>query len=318
MTQGRKEIAIGGQAVIEGVMMRGPDYIATAIRRKDKSVEVKRQPFISYTKRHRWAGLPLIRGFVSLIEMMRIGIGTLTFSAQRAMLDDEEYQKKNRRPNPIKEKAEEYLSFVVALALAFLLFAWLPYRLADWLDLSRDNLYFNLFTGIIRIIFFVIYIWIISFLKDVKRLFQYHGAEHRSVHAYEKEQALIPAIIQQFSTIHPRCGTSFMFFVLLVSILVFSGIDTLVSMIWTTPAYWVRLIYHISLIPLISGLSYELLRFSAKKCDHPIIRLMIFPGISLQRITTQPPDDEQVEVAVIALKAALEMDLSEHPSVQML
>lgn len=318
MNQTKKEIAIGGQAVIEGVMMRGPEYIATAIRRKDKSIEVKKQPFISFSKKHKWAGYLIIRGFVSLIEMMKIGIGTLTFSARRAMLDDEEYQKKNSQPNPVREKIEEYLSFFVAIALAFLLFAWLPYRMADWLNLSQENLYFNLFTGTIRIIFFIIYIWIISFLKDVKRLFEYHGAEHRSVHAYEKDQELITAVIQQCSTIHPRCGTSFMFFVLLVSILIFSAIDTAVSMIWTTPAYWMRLLYHISLIPLISGISYELLRFSAKKTNHPIIRLIIFPGISLQRITTQPPDDEQVEVAVVALKAALEMDLSQYPTIQML
>jgi len=151
-------------------------------------------------------------------------------------------------------------------------------------------------------------------MKDVKRLFQYHGAEHKNVHAYEKETGLDIAAIQSNTTIHPRCGTSFMFFVLLISILIFSVTDTLVSVfiIKDIVPLPLRLAYHILLIPLISGISYEVLKFSGKNLKHPIVKIMTIPGMLLQRITTQPPDDQMVETALVAMKAALDMDLSGH------
>ena len=312
----KKEISVGGQAVIEGVMMRGPENLATAIRRKDGSIELLKQPFISLTQRNKLLGIPILRGFVSLIEMMSIGIKTLTFSASRYELDliaeEEAKGKKTKQKSAFAAKTEEIVSYIVAFGLAFLLFGLLPYKLSDWLKLSKQDFYFNLFAGGLRIVFFVLYIYLISLLKDVHRLFRYHGAEHKNVNAYEHDTPLLVPQIQQWTTIHPRCGTSFMFFVLLIGILIFSITDTLVSafILHHTIPVFVRLGYHILLIPLISGVSYEVLKFSGKNLKHPLVKLMTVPGMALQRITTQPPDDSMVETALIAMKAALDMDIS--------
>ncbi len=319
----KKEISVGGQAVIEGVMMRGPQRLATAIRRRNGDIELKLTPFESITKKVKFLGWPIIRGFVSLIEMMKIGFSTLTFSAERFELDLQEEAKskgeKIKKKSRGAERAEEIFSFVLAFGLAFLLFGLLPYKLSDWLKLSQKDFYFNLFAGGLRIVFFVLYVWIISLMKDIKRLFRYHGAEHKNVNAYEHDSSLEIPDIQSYSTIHPRCGTSFMFFVLLVGILIFSITDTLVSVfiLGTTIPVYLRLGYHLLLIPIISGVSYEVLKFSGKNLNHPIVKIMTIPGMALQRITTQPPDDEMVEVALVAMKAALDMDYNQH-NVQLL
>jgi uncharacterized protein YqhQ len=309
----KKQIYVGGQAVIEGVMMRGPEHLATAIRRKDGSVEVWKRPFVTVTSKVKFYGLPIIRGFVSLIEMMIIGLETLTFSAKRYELDLTE-DEKSKPKSAQREKAEEYLTFIVAFGLAFLLFGLLPYKISDWMQLSKKDFFFNLFAGVVRITFFVLYIWLISKLKDINRIFRYHGAEHKNVNAYEHETPLLVPEIQKWTTLHPRCGTSFMFLVLLIAILVFSIIDTCVSVfiIHKPVPVFIRLGYHILLIPLVSGISYEVLRFSGKNIKHPLVKIMTAPGMALQRITTQPPDDQMVETALIAMKAALDMDVSEY------
>jgi uncharacterized protein YqhQ len=317
----KKQIFVGGQAVIEGVMMRGPEHLATAVRRADKSIELKKEPFKSVTQTVKWMGIPIIRGFVSLIEMMIIGFRTLTFSADRYELDlKEEEKKKNEKykeKSNVRNQAETFVSYVVAFGLAILLFGVLPYKTAALVHLEKSNLSFNLFAGLIRIVFFVLYVWIISRLKDVHRVFQYHGAEHKNVNAYEHDCDLAPSKIQEYSTLHPRCGTSFMVFVLLIAILFFSIVDTLVAtFILHHPPHWaLRLGYHFLLIPLVSGISYEILKLSGKNVHHPLVKILIVPGMALQRITTQPPDDEMVEVAMIAMKAALDMDISEHTNV---
>ena len=314
----KKVINVGGQAVIEGVMMRGADNLSTAIRRKDGSIELYRQPFISITTTRKALGLPLIRGFVSLIEMMLIGFKTLTFSANRFELDlaaeEREKGKEVKEKSRAAQKGEEIMSFVIAFGLAFLLFGLLPYKLSDWMGLSKQNLYFNIFAGSIRIVFFVLYVWLISFMKDIKRLFRYHGAEHKNVNAFEHGTPLEIPQIQAWTTIHPRCGTSFMFFVLLIAILVFSITDTLVSVyILGAPVPTLtRLAYHMLMLPLISGISYEVLKFSGRNANHFLVKLFMTPGMALQRITTQPPDDEMVEVALVAMKSALDMDYSMH------
>ena len=316
--QEKKEINVGGQAVIEGVMMRGPDLLATAIRRKDGSIELLKTPFVSITQKKKFLGLPIIRGFISLIEMMIIGIKTLTFSANRYELDlvTEEKSKgeKTKERSKTAEQTTNIISYIIAFGLAFLLFGWLPYKLADWMHLSRKDLLFNIFAGLVRIVFFVLYVYLISLMKDIKRLFRYHGAEHKNVNAYEHNCPLVIEKIQNWSTIHPRCGTSFIFFVLLISILIFSIIDTLVSayILHSPVPVYLRLGYHILLLPLISGISYEVLKFSGKNLKHPIVKLLTVPGMALQHITTQPPDKEMIEIGLIAMKAALNMDLSEH------
>lgn len=314
----QKTINVGGQAVIEGVMMRGADNLATAIRRKDGTIELFKQPFVSLTTSHKFYKIPIIRGFVSLIEMMIIGIRTLTFSAKRWEIDlnAEELAKGKelKARSKTRDQIEEIGSYIFAFGLAFLLFGLLPYKLADWIGLGKQNLWFNLFAGSIRIVFFVVYVWAISLMKDVKRLFRYHGAEHKNVNAFEHNSPLEISQIQKWTTIHPRCGTSFMFFVLLVSILVFSITDSLVAafILHKTVPLLLRLGYHFLLIPLVSGLSYEVLKFSGRNINHPLVKLMTGPGMALQRITTQPPDDEMIETALVAMKAALDMDYSMH------
>lgn len=317
----KKQIEVGGQAVIEGVMMRGPENLATAIRRKDKSIELKKTPFVSKTKQSKILGLPIIRGFASLIEMMIIGFETLNFSASRAELDwDEEKPKKNKREkSKSRQKFEEIISYIFAFGLAFLLFALLPYQIAEWMNLGKGNVYFNLFAGSIRIVFFVLYVWIIGKLKDVNRIFEYHGAEHKSVFAYEADSKLDATSVQKFTTFHPRCGTSFIFLVLLISIMIFSIVDTLVAKFLLdgdAPNIFLRLGYHFLLVPFISGISYEILKLSGRNIKHPLVKIMTAPGLALQRITTQPPDNEQIEVAVIAMKCALNMDLSEYKNLK--
>ncbi|MDZ4120906.1 MAG: DUF1385 domain-containing protein, partial [Candidatus Cloacimonadaceae bacterium] len=300
----KKQIAVGGQAVIEGVMMRGPEALATAIRRKDGTIELKKQAFTSLTQKNKLFGTPIIRGFVSLIEMLVIGIKTLTFSANRYELDLIEEEKSKgkeiKQASKTKQLFSDILSYAFAFGLAFLLFGLLPYKLSDWFRLSKQDFYFNLFAGFIRIIFFVLYVWLISLMKDVKRVFQYHGAEHKNVNAYEHNSDLSVAEIQTQTTIHPRCGTSFMFFVLLVAILVFSITDTLVSaFILKGPVpVFLRLAYHFLMLPIISGISYEVLKFSGRNINHPLVKIMTIPGMALQKITTQPPDDQMVETAL--------------------
>lgn len=316
----KKEIAVGGQAVIEGVMMRGPEYIATAIRRADHSIEVKKEKFETITKKNKFLGLPIIRGFISLIEMMIIGIKTLNFSANRAEIDwakeDEKTDKKVKEKSELRKKIEDIGSYVFAFGLAFALFAYLPYKLSDLMKLGKETIYFNLFAGTIRIVFFVIYIFLIGLMKDVKRIFEFHGAEHKSVYAYENNDQLNPESVQKYSTLHPRCGTSFIFFVLLISILIFSLVDSLFILIFHhAPNIFLRLAYHFMLVPFVSGISYEVLRFSGKKLNHPLVKIMTFPGLSLQRITTKEPDNDQLEVALVAMKSALELDLSDHKNI---
>ena len=226
----KPEIAVGGQAVIEGVMMRGPQHIATALRKKDGHIILKKEEFISKTKTNKFFGLPLIRGFVSLIEMLSIGIKTLNFSAEEA-IKDEEADKPQKKKNVFLDKLYTAFSYIFAFGLAFLLFVFLPYRIAYWIDIEKTSILFNLFAGGIRIIFFVVYIYLISFLKDVRRLFQYHGAEHKSVFAYEGNPDFTLEDTKKYRTFHPRCGTSFMLIVLVIAIFVYSIVDTILALI---------------------------------------------------------------------------------------
>ena len=308
---------MGGQAVIEGVMMRGPQHIATALRKKDGHIILKKEEFVSKTKTNKFFGLPLIRGFVSLIEMLSIGIKTLNFSAEEA-IKDEEADKPEKKKNVFLDKLYTTFSYIFAFGLAFLLFVFLPYRIAYWIDIEKTSILFNLFAGGIRIIFFVVYIYLISFLKDVRRLFQYHGAEHKSVFAYEGNPDFTLEDTKKYRTFHPRCGTSFMLLVLVIAILVFSIFDTILALVLGHAIpLGIRIVLHLLLLPFVSGISYEILRFSGKNINHWLVRGFSAPGLALQRITTQEPDEQQLEVAICALHAALDLPLT-YPNVEIL
>ena len=309
-----KIMPVGGQAVIEGVMMRSPKRIATAIRRTSGDIEIKTKEYVSFVQRRKYLNIPIIRGAITLIEVMVLGIKTLQWSADKAMEDlEEEEKKKGKKVKEKKKAGMSTTSAIVTVAIALLIgigmFFVLPlYLTTEIFNIEKEALLFNLVSGLIRIAFFLLYVWGISFMKDVKRLFQYHGAEHKSIFAFEDKVFLSPANIQKYSTYHPRCGTSFIVIVMLISLLFFAFLDTLIIALTGNISLITRILTHIPLIPIIGGLSYEALKASAKHADLRIVRMLITPGLGLQRITTSQPDDNQIEVAVSALKAALGED----------
>ncbi len=322
-----KIMPVGGQAVIEGVMMRSPKRIATAVRRASGKIEVRVDEFESLTQKHKILNIPIIRGAITLIEVMIQGIKTLQWSADKAMEDAEaeEAAKKNKSPKKDKKKgmttAGAVFSMTIALVVGVAFFYVLPLYLTTALfNVEKQALTFNLFAGIIRIVFFLLYIWAISFMKDVRRLFEYHGAEHKTVFGFEDRVVLSPENLKPYTTFHPRCGTSFLAIVMVISLLFFAVVDTII--IWTTGhiSLTIRLAVHLPLIPVVGGISYEALKASAKNLENPLVKLGIAPGLWLQRITTKEPDPQQLEVAIVALKSALgkefASELADDPIVQ--
>lgn len=288
-----KKISIGGQAVIEGVMMKGPKYLATAVRKPSGEIVYRKHK--TSEKKGYFEKLPFIRGAVVLFEALVTGVKELTFSANESE-DKEEEQ--------ISQK-EAVLTTVVSLALGIGLFVLLP-SLIGGVIFAQNKLYANLLEAVFRLLFFILYIWLISFSKDIKRVYQYHGAEHKSIYAFENGVELTPENAKKFTTLHPRCGTSFLLIVMLITIIVFSILDFLLP----TPTTLVeklqlKLVLRVVLMPFIAGISYEIQRYSSNHLDNPFIRVLATPGLSLQKITTQEPDLKQLEVAIVAIKVAL-------------
>lgn len=286
-------ISIGGQAVIEGVMMRSPSYIATAVRKPSGEIVYKKTKISS--NKGKLAEIPFVRGAVMLFDALVLGIKELTFSANEAEEKEEEQ---------ITQK-EAILTTIVSLGLGVGLFIVLPSLIGSFLFFD-NKLYSNILEAVLRLVFFILYIWLISFSKEIKRVYQYHGAEHKSIYAYENQLELTPENAKKFTTLHPRCGTSFLLIVMFIAIIVFSTID----FIFPTPTtvagkILVKVLLRVLLMPLIAGISYEIQRYSSKHLDNPIIKAIAFPGLSLQRITTKEPDLQQLEVAIVAIKAAL-------------
>jgi uncharacterized protein YqhQ len=306
-----KIMPVGGQAVIEGVMMRSPKRISTAIRRADGEIEINTKEYVSLIQRKKYLNLPIVRGAITLIEVMILGIKTLQWSADKAMEDlEEEDRKKGKKVKEKKKAGMSTASAIFTISIALLIgigmfFALPLYLTTEIFNIEKEALLFNLVSGGIRIIFFLLYVWGISFMKDVKRLFQYHGAEHKSIFAFEDKVFLSPANVQKYTTFHPRCGTSFIVIVMLISLIFFAFLDTLIISYTGSISLVVRLLTHLPLIPIVGGISYEALKASAKHADSKIVHFLITPGLGLQRITTSQPDDNQVEVAIFALKAAL-------------
>ena len=309
--QEEKIMPVGGQAVIEGVMMRSPKRIATAIRRKSGEIEVKVDEFVSLIQRKKYLNIPIVRGAVTLIEVMILGIKTLQWSADKAMEDSDEKDRKKDKPAGMSTMSA-VLTVGLALAIGIGLFFVLPlYLTTEIFNIEKNALMFNLVAGSIRILFFLMYVWGISHMKDVRRLFEYHGAEHKTIFAFEDKIYLSPENTHAYTTYHPRCGTSFLVMVMLISLLFFAFLDTLIIYIYGDISLLVRLFTHIPLIPIIGGLGYEAIKASARHTDKRIVQLMIYPGLWLQRITTREPDDGQVEVAIQALIAALGEDFKD-------
>jgi len=289
----KPSILVGGQAVIEGVMMRVPGAYATAVRDPNGEIHIQKNDFVSITETSSFWKRPIFRGMASLYESMKMGIGTLNYSADIAMPEEEP-----------QSKIGELLSTLFAITLAISLFMIAPMWITTTImDIEKDALWFNLISGAFRILFFIIYLLIISLLNDVKRLFQYHGAEHRVVYNFESGRNVNIKNSQSFPTQHPRCGTSFLFIVLLSAILVFALVDTLIIFALGTISLPLRLLFHLPMIPIVSGIGYELIKLSSRK-ESLFFKLLKKPGLWLQNITTRKPEDEMVEVSIKALKEA--------------
>lgn len=282
-------------------MMRVPGAYATAVRRPDGEIEIKHEKFQSIAERIPIFKKPFLRGMISMFESLKIGLGTIQLSADIAM----QAEVKDKPPTKAKEKLTTAITTIFAFGLAFLLFGFLPLWLTTrLLNIERQALLFNLVVGAWRILFFLIYLWLISLMKDIQRLFQYHGAEHKVVFTFESGRELTVENTRPFKTFHPRCGTSFIFIVMMVGILLFALIDALVIGTFGSISLATRLIYHLGLLPLVAGIGYEFLKLSARFQNRAFTRWLIAPGLWLQRITTKPPSDDQLEVAIAALKGA--------------
>ena len=298
------ELLVGGQALIEGVMMRSPGAYGVAVRRPDGSIVFQRGKVASLVQRYPFLKLPILRGVAVLFQSLALGIRALNFSAEQAMAEEQK---------PVEEEKKEDKSnwaiagsMAVGLALGAGVFLLLPLWLTQLSERyvfggHLGNLAFNLVDGLLRALFFLGYIFLISRMKDIHRVFQYHGAEHKVVFAWEKQVPLTVENARAQSRLHPRCGTSFLLFVLLVSILVFAFIPK-------TAPFLVKFGGRLLLVPAIAGLSYEVLRFTAKHRAAPLFALLVAPGLALQRITTQEPTDDMLEVAIAALEEALRED----------
>ena len=305
------DLNVGGQAVIEGVMMRSKDRIATAVRIPNGEILVKIENYKSLTARSKVLNVPIIRGAVVFVEMLVIGIKTLNFSAEIAVreLEKEEAAKKGEAYTEKRKKGNSLIlamTAIFALALGVGLFFFLPLAIASVFNINKDAMLFNLIAGIIRITIFVVYVWGISLFSDFKRIFQYHGAEHKSIYAYEMGDELTPERAAHHTRLHPRCGTSFILIVALLAILIYAVSDSLYTL-WVghPPTLLARFGVHISLLPLVAGSSYELLKLSGKTRHSALTRFLIAPGLWLQKITTREPSADQLEVGIAALEAAL-------------
>ncbi|WP_346936277.1 DUF1385 domain-containing protein [Clostridium sp.] len=296
-----KKTTVGGQAVIEGVMMRGSNGLATAVRLPNGSIEVKKETSESLTKKNKFLGFPIIRGFVSLIESLVIGIKSLEYSASFFEDAEEEESKFDKWFDKIfKDKGNSVLmgiSLVLSIGFSILLFFILPTALTSLVKktITSNVLVLNIIEGIIRVTIFISYIFIVGKLEDIKRVYQYHGAEHKTIFCYESGIELTAENAKKFERLHPRCGTNFLFLVMVISIIIFSFTG------WQSIGQ--RVISRVLLLPIVSGVTYEVIKWLGKS-DSKISKIIAWPGLLLQKITTQEPDESMLEVAITSLKAA--------------
>ncbi|NLH36762.1 MAG: DUF1385 domain-containing protein [Thermotogaceae bacterium] len=275
---------VGGQAVIEGVLMMGKKVVV-AVRQANGDIAVKELGGVS--QNNKWMKIPFIRGFFSLFYSLSFGLKAIDLSAELSSGEE-------------MKKSDSIISILIAIVLALGLFIVAPAYITKWMGIRNNEFLFSLIDGFIRLGIFLLYVWIISLSKDIKRVFQYHGAEHKTVHNYESGEELSVENARKFSTIHPRCGTNFLMIFLLVAILVHSlfGLFGTLNMVQ-------RILVRLIALPIVAGISYELLRLFDK---YPRLRILAAPGMLLQRLTTAQPDDSQLEVAIVSLKHALGME----------
>jgi len=316
--------SIGGQAVIEGVMMRSPNAFVVAVRKPDGTIRLRRDQWYGLSKKLNFMKKPFLRGVLMLVETMANGLVSLNYSANIAM-EAEEREKALKKGKTLEEftasqkKKEKvdvatFLTMAVSFAFGIGLFVFAPHAVAFWIgdlfgqDWTLDSFAFHAVDGVVKAIIFVSYIWGISFMKDVYRVFQYHGAEHKSIATFEAGMDLTVENARKFTTLHPRCGTSFIFFLILISIILFSAVFTLIPIGGNLPPilrHVVAVLFKVVLMLPVAGISYELIKASGKCSDQWWARAMAAPGMLLQKLTTKEPDDKQLEVALSSIKAVL-------------
>jgi uncharacterized protein YqhQ len=284
---------IGGQAVLEGVMMRAPSHWAVAVRTPKGTIEQVAKPIDSVMKRHRIFRVPVVRGIIALGESLAIGFRALAISANyAAQEDDAEVQTELSRGQLI-------FAFTIAIGFALMLFKVGPALIVNWLPIESTG-YFVVVEGLIRVSIFIIYLLLISLLPDLRRVFQYHAAEHKAINAYEAGDELEPERVQRHSLIHPRCGTAFLLWVMVIAIFVFAFLGR--------PTWYWLIASRILLLPVIAGIAYELIRFAGKHADNRVLMTLLAPGLWLQRLTTREPSLDQLEVSIRALREVLTLE----------
>jgi uncharacterized protein YqhQ len=300
-----EETLVGGQAVLEGVMMRSPHAWAIAVRKPSGEVTTHSEPLERPSDKHKWMAWPVVRGVMTLGHAMTLGFRALRFSADVALEHVAPVKKDGK-----KLEISGWLAAVnIAISVGFFIFTYKFLPLLAATELKRVNpvfanpLLFNIVDGVIRILLFLLFIWGVSLMKDIRRVYEYHGAEHKTVFAFENGDPLQTGAVQKYSTYHPRCGTSFLMTVMIFSILVY----IVANAIFPVTTFWARFAARIILLPVIAGLSYEIIRFAARHRGS-LFALMTAPGLWLQRITTQPPADDQVQCAIVALDQAMELE----------
>jgi uncharacterized protein YqhQ len=280
-----QKVLYGGQAVLEGVMMRGPKRMAIAVRRPDGEIAIYQEEVKSLLQKYPILRLPILRGMVALVETMSIGITALMYSASQAMPDEQQLSKK-----------EMALTTVAGFAMAIGIFVVVPTLLTNYVKaLAMNSLLTHIVEGALRLGLFIGYLAAISLMKDIQRVYQYHGAEHKVINTYEAGDPLTVEYARKHSREHKRCGTSFLLYVVVISILFFS--------IFSIPNVWLKIVVRIAMLPIVAGISYEIIRL-AGTYDHPLVNLLSRPGMWLQGLTTREPDDSQLEVAIASFETA--------------
>ncbi|MBI44854.1 MAG: hypothetical protein CMG66_01665 [Candidatus Marinimicrobia bacterium] len=302
----KSSIMVGGQAIMEGVMMRVPGYYAAAVRDKSGKIHTHRNKFQPLAERYNVQYFPILRGFLHLVDSMKIGFKELEWSANIVEPQD--------KPN----KIQEILLSIFSVMFTISLFMGIPYVITEFglksqAYFSHNQFNFNIFAGFLRIIIFLLYLAILSNLKEIKTLFQYHGAEHKVVYNFESGKEINIQRAQEFSTRHPRCGTSFVFILMIVTIFTYSMIDSaFVSIMSIELNMFFRIVLHLCCLPVVSGIGYEVLKFLASKQNYSFFRYLALPGLLLQNITTKEPEDQQVEVSIVALNTAFGKRLTQY------
>lgn len=304
--------SVGGQALMEGIMMNGPEGKAMALRLPDGSISVEKKTFTSIKDKNKFFGIPMVRGIVNFVEALIFGYKCLMESAEKTGMDVEEEENMSKLDRWISDHFGEKMmkvigaiSMVLGFALAFALFVWMPSFLFDAINKltgERITMLRTIFEGLLRIIIFVIYMFVVSKMKEIKRVYMYHGAEHKSIFCYESGEEMTVENVRKQSRFHPRCGTSFIFVMIILSILVSSVVALAFPSLTQIRPVWICV--KLLIMPIVMGLGYEFIRYAGKH-DNLFVKILSAPGLWMQRITTAEPDDSMIEVGIAAINAVI-------------